>query len=303
MDGIIVVNKEVGDSSSRAVQVVKKIFPGQRAGHTGTLDPMATGVLPICLGRATRLSEYVMELPKSYRAEVNLGKISSTGDSEGDIIVTPDAKLPDRRQIEDILQSFSGEIEQLPPHFSAVKHQGKPLYYWARQGKEVPRRIRTANIYRIELLTYDSDSEPQLTFEVDCSKGTYIRTLVMDIGKSARCGAYLSGLVRTAVGPYHLDKALTMDQVAEKADKGSVNEIMWPMDSALQQYPAIRLDYDQVEALKNGQELYPGDTALLSKLPLDKPIRLYDRQGEFKALLTKFALEDKEGLKTLKFLS
>ncbi len=303
MDGIIVINKLPGDSSNRAVQLVKKIFPGHRAGHTGTLDPMATGVLPICLGRATRLSEYIIALPKSYRAEVTLGKVSSTGDSEGDIIVTPDVKVHDHRQIEDILQSFSGEIEQLPPHYSAVKHQGKPLYYWARQGKEAPRRLRKAFIYRIELLTYNSDSEPQLTFEVDCSKGTYIRSLVIDIGEAAGCGAYLSGLVRTAVGPYHIDKALTTDQVAEKVEKGCTMEIMWPMDSALQQYLAIEMDNQQVEALKNGQELYPGDAGLLSGLPLDEPIRLYDRQGEFKALITKFALEDKEGLKTLKFLS
>ena len=303
MDGIIVINKQAGDSSNRAVQLAKKIFPGHRAGHTGTLDPMATGVLPICLGRATRLSEYIIELPKSYRAEVTLGKVSSTGDSEGDIIVNPDLKLPDHRQIEDILQSFSGEIEQLPPHYSAVKHQGKPLYHWARQGKEVPRRLRKAIIYRIELLAYDSSSEPQLIFEVDCSRGTYIRTLVMDMGESAGCGAYLSGLVRTAVGPYHLDEALTTDQVAENVEKGCTREIMWPMDSALQQYPAIEMDNQQVEALKNGQELYPDETGLLSGLPLDKPIRLYDRQGEFKALIAKFALQDKAGLKTLKFLS
>lgn len=303
MDGIIVLNKQAGDSSNRAVQLVKKIFPGYRAGHTGTLDPTATGVLPICLGRATRLSEYIIELPKSYRALVTLGKVSSTGDSEGEIIVNPDVKLPDRRQIENILQSFSGEIEQLPPHFSAVKYQGKPLYHWARKGKEVPRRIRKALIYRIELLTYDRDSEPQLIFEVDCSKGTYVRTLVMDIGDSAGCGAYLSGLVRTAVGPYHIDKALTVEQVNEYAEKGRSKEILWPMDTALQQFPAISLDDHNVEALKNGREFYPDEAALLKELPRDKPIRLYDRQGEFKALIKKFALEDKTGLRTLKFLA
>ncbi len=303
MDGIIVINKLAGDSSNRAVQLVKKIFPGHRAGHTGTLDPMATGVLPICLGRATRLSEYVMELPKSYRAEVTLGKVSSTGDSEGDVVAKPDVELPGRRQIEDILQSFSGEIEQLPPHYSAVKHQGKPLYHWARQGKEVPRRIRKAYIYRIELLDYNRDSEPQLIFEVDCSKGTYIRTMVIDIGESAGCGAYLSGLVRTAVGPYHLDKSMTTAQVAEKVKNGCIGDIMWPMDSALQQYFALEMDSQQVEALKNGQELYPEESGLLSGLPLDEPIRLYDRQGEFKALITKFVSQDKEGLKTLKFLT
>ena len=303
MDGIIVINKQTWDSSNRAVQQVKKLLPGNRAGHTGTLDPMATGVLPICLGRATRLSEYIMELPKSYRAEVILGKVSSTGDSEGEIVINPDVKLPDRRQIEDILHSFSGEIEQLPPHYSAVKHQGKPLYHWARMGREVPRRLRKAFIYNIELLAYDSDSEPQLTFEVDCSKGTYIRTLVTDIGESAGCGAYLSGLVRTAVGPYNLDMALTIDQVAETVKKGCTSKIIWPMDSALKQYPALTLENQEVEALKNGRELYYEKTGALSMLPQDKPIRLYDRQGEFKALIMKFALHDKEGLKTLKYLS
>lgn len=303
MDGIIVINKLVGDSSNRAVQLVKKIFPGHRAGHTGTLDPMATGVLPICLGRATRLSEYIIELPKSYRAVVTLGKVSSTGDSEGDIIANPDIKLPDHRQIENYLQSFSGEIEQLPPYFSAVKHQGKPLYHWARQGKEVPRRVRKAFIYRIELIAYDIDSEPQLIFEVDCSKGTYIRTLVTDLGESAGCGAYLSGLVRTAVGPYQLDEALTTGQVAELAEKGRSKEVLWPMDSALQQFPAIRLDHQGVEALKNGQEIYLDETGFFSELPFNKPIRLYDRQGFFKALIKKFASGNKEGFKTLKFFS
>ncbi len=303
MDGIIVLNKEAGDSSNRAVQLIRKIFPGYKAGHTGTLDPMATGVLPVCLGRATRLSEYVMELPKSYRAEVTLGKVSSTGDSEGDIIVKPDLKLPDHRQIEDILQNFSGEIEQLPPHFSAVKHQGKPLYHWARRGMEVPRRLRKAYIYRIDLLSYDSSSEPQLVFEVECSRGTYIRVLVEDIGESAGCGAYLSGLVRTAVGLYNLDDALTPGQVAEQVEAGRTKEILWAMDTALQQYPAIKLEDQQVEALKNGLEIYPDQPGLLSGLPLDKPIRLYDRHGVFKALITRFKVGDREGLKTLKFLS
>lgn len=303
MDGIIVLNKQAGDSSNRAVQLIKKKFPGHKAGHTGTLDPMATGVLPICLGRATRLSEYIIELPKSYRAEVTLGKVSTTGDSEGEIVKSPDTQLPERRCFEDILKSFEGEIEQLPPHYSAVKHKGRPLYHWARRGMEVPRRLRKALIYRNDLLSYDSDSEPQLIFEVECSRGTYIRTLVVDIGEHAGCGAYLSGLVRTAVGPYNLKDALSPDQVAEYIDRGFADKVLWPMDTALQQFPAIKLGNQQVEALKNGLELNPGESDLLAELPTDKPIRLYDHQGVFKALVGRFKLQDREGLKTLKFLS
>ncbi|MGM0652549.1 MAG: tRNA pseudouridine(55) synthase TruB [Bacillota bacterium] len=302
MDGIIVLNKQAGDSSNKALQLIKKLFPGHKAGHTGTLDPMATGVLPICLGRATRLSEYIIELPKSYRAEVTFGKVSTTGDSEGEITDKYCKRLPDRFKIKEMLHSFKGEIEQLPPLYSAVKHQGKPLYHWARRGVEVPRRLRKAFIYRIDLLFYDSGSEPQLIFEVDCSRGTYIRSLAMDIGEHAGCGAYLSGLVRTAVGPYNLKDALSPDQVAEYVDRGLADRILWPMDTALQQFPAIELSNEQVEALKNGLELFSDQTGSLSELPLDKPTRLYDRQGVFKALVARFKMKGEDGLKTLKFL-
>ncbi len=303
MDGIIVINKPAGVTSSRAVQITRKLFPGSKAGHTGTLDPLATGVLPVCLGRATRLAEYIVGLPKVYRAEVVLGKVSDTGDAEGQI--TEEAAVPnlDHRQVEEMLLTFKGKIEQLPPRYSAIKHQGKPLYYWTRQGKEVPRKNRPVTIYDLKIIKYNQQCEPHLIFDVACSKGTYIRTLAADIGQVIGCGAYLSALIRSAVGPYHLDDALNFDQAAEMIKLGRVGEIVMRMDTAVMHLPKIILKDKQIEALKNGLVVKFDDQELLKNADIETPIRAYDQQGNFKALALKIEANDRISLKTIKFLA
>ncbi len=303
MDGIIVINKPAGVTSSRAVQITRKLFPGSKAGHTGTLDPLATGVLPVCLGRATRLAEYIVGLPKIYRAEVVLGKVSDTGDAEGQIREETAVPNLDHRQIEELLLTFKGKIEQLPPRYSAIKYQGKPLYHWTRQGKEVPLKNRPVTIYDLKLVKYNHQCEPHLIFDVACSKGTYIRTLAADIGQVIGCGAYLSALIRSAVGPYRLDDALNLDQAAEMIKLGRGGEIVMRMDTAVMHLPKICLKDKLIEALKNGLVIKFDDQELLKNVYIETPIRIYDQQGNFKALALKIEANDRMGLKTIKFLA
>lgn len=303
MDGIVVVNKPTGVTSSRAVQITRRLFSVAKAGHTGTLDPMASGVLPVCLGRATRLAEYVVGLPKKYRAEIVLGKVSDTGDAEGRIEEQARVPVLERRKAEALLLKFKGEIKQLAPLYSAVKYRGKPLYHWTRKGKEVPQKPRTAIIYELDLIGINPDREPHLIIEVQCSKGTYIRTLAADIGHAFGCGGYLSALVRSAVGPYRLEEAVSFDQAAEMIELGRVADIVQPMDTAVLQFPPVYLDQSQIEMLKNGLILKPEDQDLIGEYNTETPIRVYDQQNNFKALASKIEVDGRFGLKTTKFLA
>lgn len=303
MDGIIVVNKPGDITSHRVVQSIRKLFPGVKAGHTGTLDPMATGVLPVCLGRATRLSEYIIELQKTYRAEIVLGKISDTEDAAGHIVDKAAVPHLDRGQIEEIISGFTGIIAQLPPLYSAVKHKGKPLYHWTRKGEIVPRRFRKANIYSIDLLEYNRDREPHLVLDVRCSRGTYIRTLAADIGKTIGCGAFLSALNRSAVGPFILKESLTLTEIESLLEQGRYNQVVRKMDTALIYFPQITLEQSQVDALKHGKILMPEQPGLLESLTGDLPIRIYGQDGIFKALACRIEVDDSLGLKTLKYLA
>ncbi len=303
MDGIIVINKPTGITSSRAVQITRRLFSGLKAGHTGTLDPMASGVLPVCLGRATRMAEYVVGLPKRYRAEIVLGKVSDTGDAEGRIETQAEVPHLERRQVEELLLKFKGEIKQLSPQYSAVKYRGKPLYHWTRKGKEVPRKPRIATIYELDLIDINPDHEPHLIIDVQCSKGTYIRTLAADIGHAFGCGGYLSALVRSVVGPYRLEEAVSFDQAAEMIELGKIEDIVQPMDTAVLHFPHIYLDYRQIEQLKNGLIFKPDDQELIREYNPKTPIRVYDQQKNFKALASKIEVDGRFALKTTKFLA
>ena len=303
MNGIIVINKAKGVTSHQVVQSVRRMFTGVKAGHSGTLDPMATGVLPVCLGKATRIVEYIIELPKTYRAEVVLGLTTDTEDAAGQI--TGQSVVPnlDREMIEKILCDFTGTIEQLPPYYSAVKYQGKALYHWTRQGREVPRQVRSVQIYKINLIDYNQEQKPHLIFEVQCSRGTYVRTLAVDIGKAIGCGAHLSALSREAVGPLLLDNSLSLEESWQLVEAGRTEEVLLPMDIALKHLPGLKLDDKQVMALKNGQLVDFDQYELLEDISGKTPLRIYDSGHQFKALACLIDAGDALRLKTLKFLT
>jgi len=303
VDGIIVVNKHHGVTSHGVVNEIRKIFPGLKAGHSGTLDPMATGVLPVCLGRATRIVEYIIELPKVYRAEIVLGKTTDTEDRTGRVIEEKEVPCLERKDIETVLKKFTGIIEQSAPLYSAVKHRGKPFYYWTRRGESVPQRIRSSEIYSLKLLEFRSDQEPHIVFDVKCSKGTYVRTLAADIGRAIGCGAHLFSLTRLSVGPYILKDALITGEIAVKAMKGLDNEFILGMDTAVQHFPKLVLTDGQVKDLKNGRIIFPAQEDLPEQITDDTLIRVYDPQGSFKAIADRAKSEGNIGLKTVKYLA
>jgi len=303
VDGIIVINKPYGATSHQVVQSVRRLFQGIKAGHSGTLDPAATGVLPVCLGKATRIAEYIIEHPKTYRAAVTLGITTDTEDAAGR--KTGQFAVPgiDQVQIEQILSGFIGNIEQLPPLYSAVKYRGKPLYHWTRSGKDVPRRVRLADIYSIELLEFNDDREAQIIFDVQCSKGTYIRTLAADIGRAVGCGAHLFSLTRLAVGPFKLEKSLTLEKVAELARSNCYEEFLLPMDTALVHFPKLKLEDKHIKALKNGQTVCLDHLGLSGQFRVNDKIRIYDTRNNFKAIACWEQSATGNRLKTSKYLS
>ncbi|MFO7953063.1 MAG: tRNA pseudouridine(55) synthase TruB [Bacillota bacterium] len=303
MNGIVVVNKSADITSHQVVQEARKLFPGVRVGHSGTLDPMATGILPVCLGKATRVAEYVMELPKTYRAGIALGENTDTEDRTGEVLEKFSVPAYERNELEDILRTFVGKIKQTPPAYSAVKYRGKPLYHWTRQGRDVPRQDRTAWIYQLDLLEYNPRQKPHLLIEVKCSRGTYIRTLAVDIGKAAGCGGHLYSLKRTAVGPMNVDNALSLTKIKELLAAGRYNRVVMPMDIALRQFSELVLAQDQISYLKNGRAVVLSRDAAPEKLSAELPVRIYDQNGYFRALARLDQLDSGIKLKTLKFLS
>lgn len=216
IDGIIVVDKEYGASSNEVLQKVKRIFNAAKAGHTGSLDPLATGVLPICLGEATKFSQYLLDSDKSYRTTMKMGVRTTTGDREGEIVDERPVTVT-RGDVEAILDRFRGEVQQVPSMFSALKHNGRPLYEYAREGIEVERPTRTITVYRLELLDFNGD---ECVLEVDCSKGTYIRTLVEDIGEALSCLGHVAELRRLKAGPYTEHESYSLEELAALRDKG-----------------------------------------------------------------------------------
>lgn len=303
MDGIIPVNKPYGFTSHQVVQHVRKLFRGVKAGHAGTLDPAATGVLPVCLGRATRVVEYIMDHPKLYRAGITLGVTTDTGDAKGEVTGRLPVPCFDRARIERALDSFTGTIEQVPPRYSALKHRGKPMYYWARRDIKTPDRPRMVNIYRLDLLNYHPGMKPQLYIDVQCSKGTYIRTLATDLGRILGCGGHLGSLSRLAVGPFFVVFSYLPLEVEDLFRRNRQDSFVLPMDSALGHFPAITLAGDRVDVLRMGKTLdfYTDDES--RDLPEDRPVRVYDQYNVFRALATVTRRGNNVCLKTLKYLS
>jgi tRNA pseudouridine55 synthase len=251
--GVLLLDKAAGYSSNDALMKAKRLLNAQKAGHTGTLDPFATGLLPLCFGEATKFSQDLLDADKTYETVVHLGITTTTGDTEGDTVATCDVQF-DREQIEAVLQSFRGEIEQVPPMYSALKRDGKPLYEYARAGVTLEREARRVCIHALDFLDYQA---PYLTLRVSCSKGTYIRVLGEDIGAALGCGAHLKALRRTRVGQLSLDDAVTLDRLAETPDDART-QLLAPVDALLSSFPRIALSDALAQRFLHGQRLALG---------------------------------------------
>jgi tRNA pseudouridine55 synthase len=262
------LDKPAGISSNSALQRAKRLYQARKAGHTGSLDQIATGMLPICLGEATKLSRFLLDADKRYRAVLKLGISTSTGDSEGAVIERRPVGRLDPEDVQNVLRRFAGAIQQLPPMHSAIKHQGQPLYRLARQGIEVERGLRTVFVHELELLGVSGD---ELTIKVHCSKGTYIRTLAQDIGLALDVGAHVIALRRLAAGPFEEPQMVTVETLEVAAMQGldRLDALLVPMDRALARWPAVSLSRHTRHYLVMGQPV------LVPHAPTQGWVRLY----------------------------
>ena len=252
--GVFLLDKPQGMSSNDIMQKVKRIFQANKAGHTGALDPLATGMLPICLGEATKFSQFLLDADKRYLVTAKLGERTDTSDAEGQIVETREVKVK-TPEILTALEQFRGDILQVPTMFSALKHNGKPLYEYARQGITVEREARPITIFELNFIEYNA---PYLTLEVHCSKGTYIRTLVDDLGEALGCGAHVTMLRRTAVADYPTEKMLdwhALQNLAEQQDLSLLDALLLPMDTAVAKLPALTLNESQTQGIGFGQRV------------------------------------------------
>lgn len=275
ISGILLLDKPLNLTSNAALQRVKRLYKADKAGHTGSLDPLATGLLPICLGAATKASAFLLDADKRYLTTVKLGEKTTTADAEGEIIETRAVEGVTQESVTAVLQQFIGEIEQLPPMYSAVKHKGERLYKLAREGKEVERKTRRITIYSIDLVSLHDDL---LELDIHCSKGTYVRTLAEDIGEELGCGGHVAALRRTLVGPYDDSGMVSLEQLQSlglDGDLQALDELLLPIDSGLAQWPAVKLGADASHYLKQGQAV----TA--STLPASGWVRIYDNEDQF----------------------
>ena len=274
ISGIVVLDKPAGMSSNGALQHVKRIYNANKAGHTGNLDVPATGLLPICLGEATKVSAYLLDSNKTYHARCKLGVTTTTGDATGEELAVKAVPEITETDLQKILKKFIGDIEQVPPMYSALKQNGKRLYELAYKGIEVERKARKITIHHLELLELDKD---EFEISVSCSKGTYIRTLAEDIGQELACGAHILTLRRLESGPFHESQMLLPSRLQEVAEEGfeKLDSLLLPMDIALTDFPEIRLSKDAAYYLCQGQVVTaPG-------LPESGRLRIYDNLNRF----------------------
>ena len=272
INGILLLDKQLGFSSNSSLQKAKRLFNAQKAGHTGSLDPLATGVLPICFGEATKVSTFLLESNKRYQTIAKLGQTSSTGDAEGDILL--DRNIPElsAEKINQILNKFTGNISQIPPMYSALKKDGKPLYKLARKGEVVERKARQVTILELSLLEQAQDS---LLLDIACSKGTYIRTLVEDIGETLGCGAYVKMLKRTEVSPFENCSSYSFEQLEVLKEAGDLESSLLPVDRGLQQWSSVHINEQEARSFLMGQ------TIKVDMLDTDENLRVYAENGDF----------------------
>ncbi|MBK8507277.1 MAG: tRNA pseudouridine(55) synthase TruB [Candidatus Competibacteraceae bacterium] len=276
VDGVLLLDKPVGWTSNAALQAVKRLYQAKKAGHTGSLDPLASGLLPLCLGEATKLSGLLLNADKSYRFTCRLGVTTTTGDAEGEVIATRPVEALSCERVDAALRQFTGVIQQIPPMYSAVKQNGQPLYKLARKGIEVARAPREVTVRDLRLVRQEAE---ELECELRCSKGTYVRTLVADLGEALGCGAHVSALRRTAVEPYDAARMVTLEALRERAEQDGLTGLdrwLLPLDSAVADWPAISVAGDSAFYLRQGQAV------LVPRAPTRGWVRLY--QGEHRFL-------------------
>ena len=287
MDGIFNIYKEKGFTSHDVVAIVRRTIHMKKVGHTGTLDPDAEGVLPVCVGKATKLSDVIMDGRKSYRAMLRLGITTTTEDASGEVLETK-AVVFDEEKIRAAVAAFIGRLEQVPPMYSAVKVNGKKLYELAREGKEIARKARTIEVYDIRIRRFLPPDRVEM--DIDCSKGTYIRTLCHDIGEKLGCGGCMESLLRTRVSSFTLKDSLKLPEIEKLQESGKIEQILMPVDAVFMQYPCVSILEEQEKILRNGnpfrvremQNLLP-EGQNVDELEKDR-IRVYNTGGQFCAI-------------------
>jgi|KBSSwiStaDraftv2_1062776.scaffolds.fasta_scaffold238620_1 tRNA pseudouridine55 synthase len=253
VSGMIVVDKPGGASSNDAVQRAKQLYRAQKVGHTGSLDPLATGVLPLCFGEATKFSQFLLDSDKKYWARIKLGVRTDSGDADGQVLETCPVVGIDEAAVRKVLERFRGEVEQIPSMFSAIKHQGQPLYKLARRGIEVERKSRRVTIYSNDLVAFDGD---QFELEIHCSKGTYVRTIAEEIGDALGCGAHVCALRRRKAGPYDESEMLSFAELERVRDEGgfeALDALLLPVESAVRDWPVVSLNDATAFYIRQGQ--------------------------------------------------
>jgi tRNA pseudouridine55 synthase len=280
MDGILNINKATGMTSHDVVAKIRRLLKQKRVGHAGTLDPLASGVLPICVGQATRVAEYLSESGKAYLATIVFGSVTDTYDAEGTIVRTASTDGLSSSSVEEALQHFVGPQMQVPPRYSAIKLQGQPAYKRARAGEEVELVPRPVMIYKLELMKWEP---PTATLAVECSKGTYIRSLAYDLGAYLGCGAYLAALIRTRSGPFLLAASVTLEQLAA-VPASEIASLLYPADKALEDYPHLILDSATIERVQHGSAFTYALDGQAGAKQTRTTARVYSDDGRFVAI-------------------
>jgi tRNA pseudouridine55 synthase len=278
LDGILVLDKPAGVSSNRALQIVKRLYSAAKAGHTGSLDPLATGVLPLCFGEATKFSQFLLDADKVYSSTFVLGAVTDTGDAEGQVLEVRDGSAITDADVVAALRKFEGEIEQVPPMYSALKQDGQPLYKLARQGLEVERKSRQVVIKRLELRAFRAGAKPEADIYLECSKGTYVRTLAEDLGQALGCGAYVNALRRLKSGPFGIEDSVavgTLEALHGSGEPGQLDQFLLPADTAVGALPLVSLSESGGFYMRQGQPV------MVPNAPRGGIVRVALHSGEF----------------------
>ena len=278
VDGILLLDKPLGVSSNHALQSVKRLYEAAKAGHTGSLDPLATGVLPLCFGEATKFSQYLLDADKAYESTFVFGTVTDTGDAEGRVLEDKDASGVTESNVITALQAFEGDIEQIPSMFSAIKQGGQPLYKLARKGLEVERKPRSVVIKTLQMRAFRGGERPEADIYLECSKGTYVRSLAEDLGRAIGCGAFVSALRRTRAGPFGIEDSMTLnglEALKGAGESGVLDTLLLPTDAALGALPLVRLSESSGFYMRQGQPV------MVSNGPRDGIVRVALDSGEF----------------------